>query len=476
MKRWNVLPLLFGVVLPLLCASPACAIDPSDVMDGLRDKGMDWLKDKARTAGEEWVFGTGQSETMQAIIDAAREASNDSNGLYQESGCRGLVQAQASTVLNDLGMKTTAKNWGRTAFNTLTKVGSLAAGGLGAAAEGGGLSWLAGQYADAAKGQASETAFDAIRKAFGKEKAPEFEVYEQSGTVGNGPCTYTLRAVWDIVNGNYYVFIAGDCKCQTIASGQAQSRAVGKWWMSFEGSMLMSVDKDAGTVKFTPKTPPKVDFDAQCGCGTRPLKRPFTSRKIQTTTATTGTTTTGATDNGGTGVTPGGNSGNTPGPPPPPIPPKGRQVCKECQGIQNRIDADSDAFDAANSNLNDATNDLKDAQARLDRDQGLLDAVKANPKDYDISVSKVQSRIDADNADIATAKAKGAKAGAEAARLENELRGLGVQLDNCIRNCGHASVPKKVKHSLFDIGIDKALDKHRKKDDKDDDEHDDDDH
>ena len=155
--------------------------------------------------------------------------------------------------------------------------------------------------------------------------------------------------------------------------------------------------------------------------------------------------------------------------PPPPIPPKHRTVCAECQGIQDRIDANSDALDAANSDYDDAVNQVRDAQARLGSDQGQLEAVKANPKDFDISAAKVQAKIDADNADIAAGKAKADKASAEKARLENELRELGAKLDKCLKKkCGHASANRELKNSLFNIGIDSALGKHHKKDKRDD--------
>ena len=456
-NRWH--SVLLGLSLSLLYAAPAFAIDPSAVMDGLREKGFDKLKDKAKDAGEEWVFGTGQSETMQSIIDAAKDAATE--GIYGDNACRGLVRSQASTVLSDLQLKNTAKNVGRTAFDTLAKLGGLAAGGLGAAAEGGGLAWLGKQYADAAAGTAKDSVMDAIRKAFGKDKVAEFELFEQSGTVGSGPCTYTLRAVWDIAGGSYYVYIFGDCGCST-AQSVSGSDTLGKWWVSIYGSMRLVVDQTAKTAKFVPITPPELDWDGQCRCSKKELRRPVFKKVVKTDTSTTGTTGGGATD-GGTG-------GTTTPPPPPPIPPKGKKVCQECQGIQDQIDADTDALAAANSDLNDAANDLQGAQARLGSHQGLLDAIKASPKDYDISPAKMQAKIDADNADIAAAKAKGAKASAEVARLEKELRDLGVKLDACVKKCGHASMHKEMKHSLIKFGLEKAFDKHHKTDSQDEEE------
>lgn len=461
MKRWHVFFLL--LLATLLCASPARAIDPSEVMDGVRDKGVDWLKDKAKESGEDWVFGTGQSETMQAIIDAAREASNDSAGLYAEGGCRGLVQAQASVVLNNLGMKTTVKNVAHHAFNTMTKVAGLAAGGLGAAAEGGGLAWLADRYVDAAKGAAKDTVMDAIKKAFGKEKIPEFELYEQSGTVGSGPCTYTLRAVWDIVNGSYYVYIFGDCKCKTVQSGQAQARAIGTWWISFTGSMLMRVDEEAKTVKFVPQ-PPAVDFDAQCACSKKELRRAVFKKVVKTPGTSTGTT--GGTTGGGTT---GGNGGTTT--PPPPIPPKKRSVCKECQSIQDQIDADWEALDDADRENKNALERVRNANTELQSQEANLQQKKAAPKSIDIGEAKIGEKIAAAKADIAKAQGEADAAAVEMARLKKELQGLGVKLDECINKCGHASAHNRaLKSTLFNIGLDKAVDKHHKKDNRDDEE------
>jgi hypothetical protein len=450
MKRTHALGFLFGLIVALMSASPAFAIDPDKIKDGVIDKGKDWVKDHAKEAGEEWVFGTGQSETMQSIIDAAKDVATE--GIYSDGPCRGVVRSQASQVLSDLQIKNTAKNVGRTAFDTLTKVAGLAIGGLGAAAEGGGLSWLAQQYADAAKGAASDAAMDAIRKAFGKDKTPEFEVYEQSGTVGSGPCTYTMRAVWDIAGGTFFVYIFGDCGCKT-AQSVSGNRALGKWWVTIYGSMRLVVDKEAKTAKFVPVKPPTLDWDGQCDCSKKELKRPV-YKKPPPPSSTTGTTT-------------GGGTNTTPQPPPtqpPPIPPKGRKVCKECQYLQDQIDTDTDALDTANGKFTDAENELQGLNNRLRRDTDQLAAVKASPKDYDISVETVQGRIDADNAAITKAKSDKSTAGAAINRLTEELRGLGVKLEECIKKCGHASMHKETKNALIKFGLEKALDKHHKDD------------
>ncbi len=454
MQRAKFFGFLFGLFVALLGASPAHAIDPDKIKDGIIDKGKDWVKGHAKEAGEEWVFGTGQSETMQLIIDAAKEKATAD--LYSDPPCKGVVRSQASTVLSDLQIENVTKNVGRTAFDTLTKVAGLAIGGLGAAAEGGGLSWLAQQYADAAKEGATSAAMDAIRKAFGKDKTPEFEVFEKSGTVGSGPCTYTLRAVWDIAGGTYFVYIfgnCGDCKNpqnQKKAQSVSGDRLLGKWWVTIYGTMRLVVDKEAKTAKFVPVTPPTLDWDGQCDCSQKELKRPvYKKPPPPTTPSTTG---------GGT---------TTPQPPPsepPPLPPKGRKVCKECQSIQDQIDTDTDALDTANGKFDNAEGELQGLKIRLQRDTEQLAAVKASPKSYDISAETVQGRIDADNTAITNMKTEKATAAAAINRLTAELRKLGTDLEECIRKCGHASMHKDTKNALIKFGLEKALDKHHKDD------------
>jgi hypothetical protein len=461
MKRWH--SLLLGVSLSLLFASPAFAedivINRDTVSDGIRDHGVNWLKDKAKDAGKEWVFGTGQSETMQSIIDAAKDKTT--GDIFGDQPCRGLVRSQASTVLSHIQLKNTAKNVGRTAFDTLTKVGGLAAGGLGAAAEGGGLAWLGKQYADGV----SDSVMEAIKKAFDKEEKPEFEMYEESGTVGSGPCTYTLRAVWDIVGGSYYVYVFGDCKCG-MAQSVGGSRALGRWWVTVYGSMRLVVDQAAKTAKFVPVIPPDLDWDGECDCSKKELRRPVFKKVVTTGTSTTGTTG-GGTTTGGTGVTPGG--GTTMPPPPPPIPPKGRKVCDACQGIQDQIDADTDALADADRENHDAILRVQRAQTDIRNQQGYLQQKKASPGSVDISEEQIGEKIGAAKARMKEAQDEADKAAAEMVRLKNELRDLGVKLDGCIKKCGHASMNKELKNTLFHVGIDKALRKRHKQDDQQDD-------
>ncbi len=474
MKRVNVTGLLFGLALSLLCASPAFSdgfvFDAEHVKDGLKDHGVDWLKDQAKDAGKEWVFGTGQSATMEAILAAAKNAANGP-GNAVNGNCQGCVYGIASTVLENINYRTNVQNGARTMFDAMTKVAGLAAGGLGAAAEGGGLAWLGRQYADAAAGHASDAAMDALRKAFGDGEVPEFELFEDSGNTSiiSDDCTYNLVAYWDIVAGTYTVLISGDCHCNLKGSGASGTARIGTYWISFSGSMRMNVNPDGQTVTFSPLTP-RVDFDVQCNCNRgKRLKPTWTSHNKVAVPSNTGKTTTG----GGTGATTGGTTGGgtdtppPPPPPPPPLPKRGRTVCKECTDIQKQIDADWDAMDAADSEFNDAVNEYNSAKNNLGSDTGKLEDFKKSPSSFDTTEGKINEQISADKAAMDAANNKGLKAQATQRRLRKELGALGVQLDKCIAKCGHASSHHNHSNALIKFGLEKALDKHHKTDNQD---------
>src|SRR5260221_7078260 len=324
MKRLSALLLFFLAILAMPAAASAelKPLDDPTIVEGLRDKGVDWLKDRAKQAGTDWVFDTGQSETMHEILLKARERA-DGEGNDKAGLCQGAVMGKASSILNDINYKWSVKTAGKLAFDTVTKMASLARGFRAAASEGDAINWLVGQYADAAKDQAKDSAFDAIKKFFVGEKKPEYELYEISGK--NGACDYTLRAVWDIVHGPYRVYIAGDCHCSQVGNAGVAPRSLGKWWISFEGHLKLVVDKEKGAVSWTVLSP-TMDFDAQCACSKRELRKAFT-RPVKEQPSTTG-----------------GAGGSTTPTGPPPLPPAGRKVCKECQKIQDEIDADTAAL------------------------------------------------------------------------------------------------------------------------------------
>jgi uncharacterized protein YkwD len=427
MKRLVTI-LFFFVMLATPAIAPAQEkMGESTITEGLRDKGTDWLKDKAKEAGEDWIFDTGQSETMHEILVKARERA-DGEGNDKAGLCQGAVMGKASSILNDINYAWTARSAGKLAFDTVTKMAALASGFGGAAAEGGALDWLAGQYADAAKGAGKDAVFDKIKNLFGEEKKPEVELYEDSGK--SGDCDYKLRAAWDIVHGTYYVYIAGDCHCAMIGNAGVAPRPLGEWWISFEGHLTLVVDKEKKTATWVPQTP-KIDFDAQCACSGRALRKAFSSAVKKTETSATGVnrTPTGAGVGGGT------TSGGTLITPltPPPLPPSGRKVCEKCQSIQDKIDADTAALAADEQQVQTLAGQVTGANGTLGSAKGKLEAVKASPQDYTISPDQAQQQVNDAQAEVDRITRESARLEADQTRLKNELRDLAKQLEDCIK-------------------------------------------
>jgi uncharacterized protein YkwD len=270
--RALILSFLAVLAVPSVASADVVLVDPNDIREALRDKGFDWLKDKAKSGAEDWVFDTGQSETMHAILVKARERA-DGFGNDRNGRCQGHVMQKASDILNNVNTSWTVKTVARFEYETMTKLASMASGMTGAAAEGAALDWLVGQYVDAAKGQVQDAAMDRIKKFFFDEKKPEYELYETSGT--NGDCDYKVRAVWDVANGTYRVYIAGDCHCKQVGIRLLVNPApLGKWWISFEGHLQPNVDKDNGTITWV-ALQPSMDFDAECNCSKRKLRDAF---------------------------------------------------------------------------------------------------------------------------------------------------------------------------------------------------------
>ena len=430
MKRLIGLVFLFLVIIAVPSVASA-AITPDDdptILEGLKDKGFDWLKDKAKDAGQDWLFNTDQSETMHDILIKARERA-DGEGNDKKARCQYAVMGKASSILNDINYKWSAKTAGKLAFDTTVKMAGLASGFGGAFAEGGALNWLTEQYVDAAKGAGKDAVFDKIKKLFVDEKKPEFELYEESGK--NGNCDYTLRAVWDIVHGTYRVYISGDCHCTKVGQFGLEPTALGKWWISFEGHLKLEVDAKKKTTSWTVLPVSKMDFDAQCACSTRELRTAFAE---ETKKATTGTS---------------GGGGSTTPPPtptgPPPLPPAGRKVCKECQSIQNQIDADTKQLADDQEQVQTLREQLVSGNANLESAKAKLEAVKANPKDYDISVEKVEKQVRDAQAEVDRIKSESSKLEADQVRITKELRDLAKKLEECIKaHCSdeHSSVAR----------------------------------
>jgi len=432
----------------------------------LTDKGKDWLKGQA----EDWVFDSGYSETMHQIFDAAAERA-DGDGNDKASRCQGAVMGLASTVLHNKSYGYNAKAGAKLAFDTLTKTASLAAGGLGAAAEGGTLSWLAGEYTGAAKDQAADSALEAIKKAFIEEKEPEFEIFEETGATGvGGQCDYTLRAVWDIVNGTYTVYMSGDCHCKMAGNVGVAPTPLGAWWKSFQGNLKLVVDKAAKTATWVP-LPPKLDFDAQCACGKRPLRRPFppppstvapvptprTSIVPPTTTTTPPPVTTGPS------VTP---PPYTPPPGPSPVLPKtGLIVCVECQRIQDRIDSETRDLSGVESRIAVLRGLIDGDNVRIARWEKALaaEATKPGSSGAILRPDQMRQEIADDKANLAKDTAELQAKLAEKAADEQALVALGKDLADCLaRHCPHESVAAPsantgVTYDTLPIGLNLGL-------------------
>ena len=417
MKRLCAFILLIIMMLALPQAASA-ALKPDDdptITEGLRDKGVDWLKDQAKQAGKDWIFETGQSETMHEILLKARERA-DGEGNDKKGLCQYAVMGKASSILNDINTKWTAKTAGLLAFDTTVKMAGLASGFGAAAGEGNALNWLIEQYTDAAKDQGKDAVFDKIKKLFVDDKKPEFEVFETSGK--NGDCDYTLRAIWDIVHGTYRIYISGDCHCAKVGQFGLDPTPLGEWWISFEGHLKLNIDKEKGTTSWT-VLPPTMDFDAQCGCSKRKLREAF-ARVTKEQTA----------------VTPGGGGGSGTPTGPPPLPPAGRKVCKECQKIQDEIDADTEALADARREVDILTRQLEDANTRLAGTKERLREVKASPKSFTITPEAVEKQIRDIEAEIKGINAKNDKLYAAQVRLMAALRDLARQLEECLKkNC-----------------------------------------
>ncbi len=406
MVRLGFLSLILTALLSL--AAPVFAFDVTDVPGGLRDHGKDWLKDQAKSAGQEWLLGTGQSDTMKGILDKALNAVSGSNlpGSASDS-CKVAVYGQMFSVLTNLGYLTNTKEGATAMLTSGAKTLSLGAGGLSAAsgaAEGGLLNWLAGEYAGAATGQAEDTLFDRIQKLFSDGKAPEFEVFEKDGRCGKkDDCTYKLKALWDIVHGRYTVYMHGDCDCS--GQGAGDGVPLGEWWVTVSGPMLMKVTADNKSFTWVVGEPTKIDMEADCPC----------SKKRLRTAVLGGKPTSGV----GGGVTGGGTS--TPPPPPPaPAPPstlgdwlKVTTTCKdaECQALAAQINTLAQEREALGSEQNQAQTEMEQAKAAIgaeggDKELGIAPASPAKTKANANALKAAQAKMDALRVKQATMDAK----------------------------------------------------------------------
>jgi hypothetical protein len=407
MRRLGLLALLLAILLGM--AAPVWAADMGNVVEGLRDHGKDWLKDKAKDAGKEWLFGTGQSDTMKAILARVQESSKSEMPGQAAEVCRVAVYNQVFSILSNLGYKTSVKEGASLVLTTGAKVIGLAAGGLGAAGEGGALDWLAGQYADAAKGEAKDTVFDKIGKLFSDEKAPEFEVFEESGSCGVGKkCEYQLKALWDIVHGRYYIYIHGDCHCSHQGAGDGIP--LGEWWVAYSGPMLMKISEDKKSFTWVPGEPKPIDMDADCPCSHRTLRTAYAPKTAVTRPPPTAAAL-----------------------PPPPTTIEGwlnvTTTCDPCKSIAAQINAAAQELDKVTSDFGQAQAEYNRAKTAIDNEGGDKELGIAPATPAQVKANKIA--LDAANARVA-------ELGAKEAALKAKLNGLWKDLKACEQNnCGH---------------------------------------
>lgn len=380
--RTGVACLLAAALVGCLASvNPAFALDPGDVLSGLKDKGWDWLKDKAKQKAEDWVFDTGQSETMQDILKKCQAATGGTSGLATMEGrCKPIVFMLAIDALSGINFSNFGKNIAKVGFDTAVKMGTLGAGGAAAAGEGAFVKWLIQQYRDGIK----DTVLEKLKELFFKEKKPEFELYETSGK--DGPCDYSVRAVWDILGGTYKVLIKGDCHCKENVPTAAQKKALGTagsaiqsyklgaWWVSFEGKVQLSADTGKQTITWLPQSPTKVDWDGQCGNCSKPLKEAFTA----------------------TGKEPGTTTGGVTETPPPAVHPADCEACKKAEAErQAKIAKLEGELEQLNRDENREINLVNSAKNRGDtatanEEQGTLDKIRADEKAKQAELDKLK--------------------------------------------------------------------------------------
>jgi uncharacterized protein YkwD len=411
MRRWGLLSLLIAILLGL--AAPAWSEGSTTVLEGLRDHGKDWLKEKVKDkvieGVKDWMLSTDQSDTMKAILDRVSKSSESDMPGQASEKCKVAVYGQVFSILKNLGYKTAFKEGASVVLETGLKTIGLAVGGLGAAGEGATLDWLAGQYADAAQGKAEDTLFDAIGKLFGKEEKPEFEIFEQEGKCGLGDaCTYKLEALWDIVHGKYFVYIHGDCHCSHQGAGAEIT--LGEWWVAYSGPMLIKVSADKKSFTWVPGEPKPIDMDADCPCSHKTLRTAYQVKPKPTP------------------VTPG-----TPPPPPPPTDTQGwlkvTTTCEPCKSIAAEINTTAKELDTVQDDFNQAQAEYNRAKTAIDIEGG----------DAELGIKPAtEAEKAAHKAALEAAKTKIATLGAKELALKTKLKELWAKLKKCEQdNCGH---------------------------------------
>lgn len=398
--------LLFALVL-LMVAAPSSAIDyAGSVKSG--DSANTWF-DKEKTNHPDWETTEKISGPMSQILN---QALTDFGSYKPGNACQGAAASQAWYVLADAAHAGPLDAFLDAIKGSLKGIHKVATFGADPSAAAGAIE--TGKLIDKAFEDAKSKGTDWLKKRL-KEiwSGKKIEVLKRP--FSNGTCSGLLVAVWDPGTGTYDIVIYGDCGCKKVGGWELGSSGIAlkTWAVHLQGTVTPDdVDGDwVYRVGF-----PKIDVVAICGCGEP------------------------------------GPSVTTPQPPPTPARPN--TTCPECQSYLDKIhavQAERDQMDTEYRAVNDR---LNSANSRL------------NAASSDAEKKAAQ-------AEIKQAQEEGESLRKRDAGLLRLIEDLWIQLKNCeAEKChhGHSSVPKAVKNTLFNIGIDKALHKKHKTDSQDEEE------
>ena len=348
MRRLGLLGLLFVVFLGV--GAPARAVDMGNVVEGLRDHGKEWLKDKAKEAGKEWLFGTGQSDTMKAILERVQESSNPDMPGQAAEVCKVAVYNQVFSILSNLGYKTSIKE-GASLVPPPAQRRSGWLSAVSARPEKAAPS-IGSPVSTPTRPRARPRTRCSTRSArsFRTTRRRNSRCSKKSGTCGVGKkCEYQLKALWDIVHGRYYVYIHGDCRCSHQGAGDGLLVVDGG--LSYSGPMLMKISEDKESFTWVPGEPKPIDMDADCPCSHRTLRTAYAPKTPVTTPQPPATAL-----------------------PPPPTTIEGwlhvTTTCDPCKSIAAQINAAAQELDKVTSDFDQAQAEYNRAKTAIDNEGG----------------------------------------------------------------------------------------------------------
>ncbi len=395
----------------LMLASPSSAIDyAGSVKSG--DSANAWF-DKEKANHPDWETTEKISGPMSQILN---QALVDFGSYKPGSACNGAAAAQGWYVLADAAHAGPLDAFLDAIKGSLKGIHKVATFGADPSAAAGAIE--TGKLIDKAFEEAKSKGTDWLKKRL-KDiwSGKKLEVLKRP--FSNETCSGLLVAVWDPGTGTYDIVIYGDCGCKKVGGWALGSSgtALKTWAVHLRGTVTPD-DQDGQWVYHVGF--PTIDVVANCGCGD------------------TGTST-------------------TPTPPPQPERPKDWGTYKTCADCQSYLDQ----IRAVQAERDKMDSEYRDADGRLDSARNRL-ANASNDKEKAAAQADINKALEDVNALY--------KRDAGLLRL---LEDLWDRLKKCVVDkCqhGHSSVPRELKNTLFNVGIDKALRKHHKKDSQDEEE------